>query len=418
MTSARGTRPTPPRTGEAPALHAGASALASSARRERSMIVLSNAVDEINFGAVYEYLSGFSLANARKATAKDVAVICPIHTDTHPSMNLDVAGKKWYCPVCQVGGGIADLVIAVNPPGYVGGMTLTERRNAAFGWLRSRSYARDDLRDMPEPAVRVRSGFKKLREERCTTFDYVDARGKLLYQVLRFDGFDENGKRDKYFRRRYRLPEGAWEIRGEAWAFVTTAGELYARVSVWKDHTRTAKRRKPSGRWAYHLEHIAEDHRDEYPEVLYRLPDVIRAAARGEVVVLVEGEKKCDKARARTGMCFTTFANGAGADLNPSWLQNVAGASALWSLGDADKIVTRRDPRTGVDEDFSPGRDAAIARAHFFRRTVFDARVIELFPHRFDGSDVEEWLDERPTVSAAALREDLAALAAASPAIN
>ena len=402
------TDPTAPR--QDAGARAGAGAEGSFARRGRSMIVLSNAVNEINFGAVYEYLSGFSLSNARKVTAKDLGVVCPIHSDTHPSMNLDVTGKKWYCPVCQVGGGIADLVIAANPAGYAGGITLTERRSAAFAWLRSRSFARDDLQDMPERTLRVRSGFKKLRDERCTVFDYVDARGNVVYQVLRFDGFDENGQRDKYFRQRRRLPNGAWQQRGESWDFVAEAGDVAATLSIWKDQTKTTKRRKPSGPWLYSLAGVES--------LLLDLPDVVRAAARGEVIVLVEGEKKARLLRARTGLCVTTFNNGAGGHLNPAWLQQVAGCSALWSLGDSDKIISRRDPRTGVLERLSPGRDAAIERAHFFRRTVFDVRAIDFFPERFDGSDVEQWLEERSNASPEQLRDELAALAAASPAID
>jgi hypothetical protein len=410
MTSGEGHTPDTAVPRQGAGAHAGAGPAVSFARRDRSMIVLSNAVNEINFGSVYEYLSGFSLANARKVTAKDVGVVCPIHNDTHPSMNLDVAGKKWYCPVCQVGGGIADLVIAVNPPGYVGGVTVTERRSAAFAWLRSRSFARDDLSEMPERTLRVRSGFKKLRDERCTSFDYVDARGKLRYQVLRFDGFDENGRRDKYFRQRQRLPDGAWQLRDDRWDFVTEAGDLAASLSVWKDRTQTAKRRKPSGPWLYSLEGVES--------LLLDLPDVLRAASRGEVIVVVEGEKKARLVRARTGLCATTYNNGAGGHLNPNWLQQVAGASALWSFGDSDKIITRRDLHSGVLEAISPGRDAALERAHFFRRTVFDVRAFDFFPERFDGSDVEQWLEERPNATPDQLRSELAALAAASPAID
>jgi hypothetical protein len=68
-----------------------------------------------------------------------------------------------------------------------------------------------------------------------------------------------------------------------------------------------------------------------------------------------------------------------------------------------------------VVERFNPGRDAAWDRAAFFRRVVFDVRVIDFFPDRFDGSDVEEWLDERPRVSGPALMVELEAIAASAP---
>jgi hypothetical protein len=374
------------------------------------MLALNDAVAQIDFGTVYEHLSNYSLAQARKATAKDLLVICPIHEDHQPSMHLDVSGKKWYCPVCQIGGGIADLICAVQPPGYAGGATLTERRRAAFDWLRSRSFVRSDFRAMPAPAPRKNSRYRKLLDERCTVYDYVDAKGNLRYQVLRFDGFDEDGRPDKYFRQRRRLPEGAWELRADSWVYVTSQSTIAASVSAWQDAARTERRRKPSGPWAYSME--GEE------SLLLDLPDVLRAAARGELIIVVVGEKKCRLLRARTGLCVTTSHNGDGGRMNPAWRFQVAGASGLWSLCDSDKVIERRDPATGVVERICPGRDAALERAHFFRRTVFDVRVIDLFPDRFDGSDIVEWLALRPNASPQELRAELAALAAASPAIG
>src|SRR6185437_2936122 len=46
-------------------------------------------------------------------------------------------------------------------------------------------------------------------------------------------------------------------------------------------------------------------------QVLYRLPDVLRAVAEGRTVYIVEGEKDADAA-AREGLCATCNAMGSG----------------------------------------------------------------------------------------------------------
>lgn len=88
-------------------------------------------------------------------------------------------------------------------------------------------------------------------------YDYTDAAGTLLYQVVR--------RWPKEFRQR--RPDGA-------------------------------------GRWIWKLEDVQR--------VLYRLPDLLAAVAAGQVIYIVEGEKDADALVKRAGVCATCNSGGAG----------------------------------------------------------------------------------------------------------
>jgi hypothetical protein len=166
------------------------------------------------------------------------------------------------------------------------------------------------------------------------------------------------------------------------------------------------RRRKPLGAQRPGLDE------DATRRLLY-LPDVLATAASGGLIVVVEGEKKCRTLRERTGLCVTTWADGAMADLQIAWLHDVAGARRMWVLGDSDPYKAHS---SGILR--SAGRDAARERAEFFRRVVFDVRCIDLYPDREDKSDVDDWLDERVDAPRAELIAELEAIAAATEALD
>lgn len=85
----------------------------------------------------------------------------------------------------------------------------------------------------------------------------------------------------------------------------------------------------------------------------------------------------------------------------------------MWVLGDSDPFKEHKDGTVR-----SEGRDAALDRAHFFRRVVFDVRAIDLFPEREDKSDIFDWLSERPDATPAALIAELEAIAAGTEAVG
>ncbi len=111
--------------------------------------------------------------------------------------------------------------------------------------------------DLFPPPV-VAQGTPRKRGKIVKTYDYTDAAGNLLFQVVRFEPKD--------FRQRRPNPDkpGAW---------------------TWK--TNGIER------------------------VLYRLPEVIRAKTEDRAVFLAEGEKDCD-ALAALGLCATCNPGGAG----------------------------------------------------------------------------------------------------------
>ena len=104
------------------------------------------------------------------------------------------------------------------------------------------------------------------------TYDYTDAEGKLLYQVVRFE--------PKEFRQR--RPDG-------------------------------------SGAWVWNLKGTAP--------VLYRLPDVLKAISGGLMVYICEGEKDVDALRGK-GLTATTNSGGA-EKWRPAHSETLTGASVV-----------------------------------------------------------------------------------------
>jgi hypothetical protein len=375
------------------------------------------------FIRLYEYLSKRDFNSAKRHTRKDFAVVCPLHQDDHASMSFDPEGKKWYCPVCKVGGGIAHMVLEFGPADFhCDGFSEKQRLAAAFRWLRKKGFVPPDpaeeeyerrrgitstieparidrsaLREIPNPKSTNKSGFPVLSNKKCTVFPYTDAAGNVEYEVLRFDGTNSLGEPDKYFLQRTVLPAGgAWLETASTWQY-TIDGVGVRNIPL---YANGKKRRKPSGPYIYERE-------SESPARLFLLPEVIAAAANGRRIFVVEGEKKALALRARTGECVTTWAGGANSELQISWLRDIAGAESLWVFADCDPYKPGRK-----GEMRSEGREAALERAHFFRRVVFDVRMIDLFPGRGDKSDVDDWLKLRPNAPASELLDELEAVAA------
>lgn len=119
------------------------------------------------------------------------------------------------------------------------------------------------------------------------TYNYVDERGKLLFQKQRF--INEAGK--KTFRQR---------------------------------------KKNDDGKWIYSL--------GDTPKVLYHLPEVLKAAAEGDTVWVVEGEKDAETIR-RLGGVATTMPGGAG-----KWLDLHTEA-----LVGAEVYIIRDNDSPGID---------------------------------------------------------------------
>jgi hypothetical protein len=138
----------------------------------------------------------------------------------------------------------------------------------------------------------------------------------------------------------------------------------------------------------------------------YRANEVLSAIAEQEMIILVEGEGKCDALRAalqEKGLraAVTTGAGGANAALRANHIATLSGARRLSIIADSDL----------------PGCGAASERAQKIADAYpqCDVRVVDLFPDRDDGSDVKDFLEEGHSVEEFATMLDRAPRVKATP---
>lgn len=113
---------------------------------------------------------------------------------------------------------------------------------------------------------------------------------------------------------------------------------------------------------------------DGTPHVLYRLPEVVEAIARGERIYVVEGEKDVETLR-RIGL-FATTSDG--------------GAASTWSRDDVEVFASAPDVVVLPDND-PPGRDYAERVANQLLAVNAGVRVVMLggLPPK---GDVTDWI--------------------------
>jgi RecA-family ATPase len=159
------------------------------------------------------------------------------------SLSVDLMKGTYYDHEAKRGGGVLDLIEA-----------KTGARGAElFRWLEQEGLGGDSSRPKPKPNGDTHSS--KLGRE-VATYDYTDAEGNLLYQVVRFE--------PKTFRQRRPDGNGGW---------------------IWK--------------------------RGQLELVPYRLPEIVEAIASERLIAIVEGEKDAD-ALWQIGIPATCNPGGAG----------------------------------------------------------------------------------------------------------
>ena len=181
--------------------------------------------------------------------------------DEHKSARWNSAKKVWYCPVCNDGGGYRDLA-------------------QRLGLLDHEQHGDHDRR---------RQG--PARRRTAAIYDYADANGVLLYQVVRFE-------QPKTFRqRRARHPDD------------DVAALTAHKITVDKEWVWSLDRLEPAP--GEKCQKCGGPHRVvQVRRVLYPLPQLL-AADPALPVYVVEGEKDVD-ALLGLGLVATTNPQGAG----------------------------------------------------------------------------------------------------------
>ena len=166
---------------------------------------------------------------------KEFKARCPFHDDHSPSLNINPTNGLYWCPVCEAKGDIFDF--------------YGEQKNLKGNF---QAVLRGIAADFGIEGDTNEGKPKKQRGRIVAKYDYTDAAGNLLHQVVR----DEN---------------------------------------------KNFSQRRPDGRggWIWDVEGV--------PRVPYRLPDVSKA----QLICVAEGEKDCDNLQAH-GFPSTTNPGGAG----------------------------------------------------------------------------------------------------------
>ncbi|MCH9650808.1 MAG: hypothetical protein K0U98_21455 [Deltaproteobacteria bacterium] len=184
--------------------------------------------------------------------------LCPSHNDTDPSLSVDEGENGRALVHCHAGCAIEDIVAAVGL----------------------------EVRDLfPSPISETRGDRSS---NILTTYDYENAKGKLLFQVCRMSPRAGNPK--PFFQRRPHAGSWAWGLK---------KGLYKQRRSG--DFTALRRGESPSG--AFEVPKVER--------VLYRLPALLEAINKGKWVVVCEGEKDADNGAA-LGLTTTTNPGGAG----------------------------------------------------------------------------------------------------------
>jgi hypothetical protein len=174
---------------------------------------------EIEAGALSDLEAAvFARSGKVEGPVQEIRFCCPAHDDQHPSARYNREKRVWCCDACNAAGGFWDLYKRLDLTSRVSNSSATPRRQVG-------------------------------------TYDYTDANGRLLFQVVRFE-------------------------------------------------PKSFSQRRPNGDgWTWNLDGVTR--------VLYQLPNVLAVASAGWRVYVVEGEKDADALDAM-GLLGTTSPHGAG----------------------------------------------------------------------------------------------------------
>lgn len=242
---------------------------------------------------------------------------CPAHRDRAPSLNVHEGADGRALVRCHAG---------CTTEAIVSAMLLTMRdlmpdvTDTAEPFSPSRAGHTSHLRVVGNTALKTEPSDEVARGRWPETarYDYTDADGVLLFQVVRLEAPDKSGKR--FLQQQ---PNGTWGLKGV----------------------------------------------ESRP--LFRLPSVLAAIARGEPVLIVEGEKDVLTAEAM-GWTATTNCGGA-SGWKPEFARYLAGA---------DVVV--------IPDHDDPGRKWALSVATSVAPIAQRVRVVAL-PRVPEKGDLTDW---------------------------
>ena len=182
---------------------------------------------------------------ALKPKGNELVGLCPWHDDHDPSFKVNPSKQVFLCAVCQKAGSVIDLVMEME----------SCSAGEAMKKLSTDSSQKLTKENNNETTTTTEAAWGTTTQKKIVcAYDYMDARGHLVYQVVRFSPKDFRGRRPNPDN----PSEFIWNMQG-------------------------------------------------IDRVLYNLAEVITA----EEVVCVEGEKDADTLKT-IGVCATTHAGGTG----------------------------------------------------------------------------------------------------------
>lgn len=250
---------------------------------------------------------------------------CPAHEDHEPSLSVAEGADGRVLLTCHrsckfedIAGALGMAVVDLFPP-RDSGVAYTPPRIAS-----SNGTAAPKVQAAPDPADDKRNWLV------VATYDYVDANGATVFQVLRKEPAVRlaTGKRRKTFVQR--RSDGTWSLEGIDW--------------------------RP----------------------LYRVPELLEDLALDKTILLVEGEKDADTARAM-GIPATAHAGGA-----KGWRAEYAE-----QLAGADVVI--------VPDNDDQGRDWAVEAATALTQAGARVRMFAT-PIREEGGDLTDWVQSGASV--------------------
>ena len=240
---------------------------------------------------------------------------CPAHRDRAPSLKLDQGADGRALIRCHAGCTTEAIVAAM-------GLSLRDlmpETADALAFSPSKAGHTPRLQVVGNTALKAEPELAREKWPEVCRYDYTDADGVLQFQVVRLEAPDKSGKR--FLQQQ---PNGVWGLKG--------------------------------------IEH----------RPLFRLPSVREAVARGDVIVIVEGEKDVLTAEG-LGWAATT---------------NCGGASA-WKPEHAD--VLRGADVVVIPDNDEPGRKWAETVATSVVSVAKRVRVIAL-PRVPSKGDLTDWV--------------------------